>query len=143
MTAIKVEFTLEFIGPNTNALASRIDFIKRTIKVDSLLIYESTVSQDLYRIEKSPLKYFDCSVGGDEYHGKLEEFKLMQEKFQFAPENILVLGDEFGDIEKARRLGFIEGACLWGSMQKNELKKFKPKVIFNKPSQLLNFLRGK
>ena len=66
MTAIKVEFTLEFIGPKTNALASRIDFIKRTIKVDSLLIYESTVSQDLYRIEKSPLKYFELWLSGQE-----------------------------------------------------------------------------
>ncbi len=90
---------------------------------------------------KNMLQFFNYFLAGDEYTSKLKAFQMMKARFKVSPKNILAVGDEMKEIVSARKLGYIEGACIWGSLMKPQLKSLKPKNTFRKPKDLLEYLK--
>lgn len=59
-----------------------------------------------------------------------------------APAQAFYLGDSLSDLETARRAGVTPLAALWGSREKEELRRGDPAAAFTHPRELLLWLRG-
>lgn len=58
------------------------------------------------------------------------------------PNEILYLGDEARDVEQADEVGFLSGACYWGSQEKEMLDATNPTFRLHRPSDLLDLCAG-
>jgi phosphoglycolate phosphatase-like HAD superfamily hydrolase len=68
----------------------------------------------------------------------LFEQALQHEGFYgLEPNEILYLGDEARDVEQANEVGFLSGACYWGSQEKEQLDAATPTFRLQTPLDLL------
>lgn len=68
----------------------------------------------------------------------LFEQALQHEGFYgLEPNEILYLGDEVRDVEQANEVGFLSGACYWGSQEKELLDAASPTYRLHTPLDLL------
>ena len=57
--------------------------------------------------------------------------------FGLEPDKVLYLGDEARDVEQANEVGFLSGACYWGSQEKESLVATNPTFRLYTPLDLL------
>lgn len=68
----------------------------------------------------------------------LFEQALQHEGFYgLVPNEILYLGDEARDVEQANEVGFLSGACYWGSQERELLDAASPTFRLHTPLDLL------
>lgn len=67
----------------------------------------------------------------------LKALELMKLK----PGQVISIGDRAIDIESSKNAGIISIGCLWGSEEKELLKKSQPDYLITKPSELIDIAK--
>lgn len=68
-------------------------------------------------------------------------FDKVLEKLSLKPEEIIYIGDTETDMIAANNSNIKSGAVCWGYQNIEELKKYNPKYIFDKPNDILDILK--
>jgi phosphoglycolate phosphatase len=84
------------------------------------------------------LPYFDHVQGTDGFPAKPEPDVIFAslEVFGAKPDECLFVGDSAADMEAGRRAGVKTCAVLWGYGQRDELLKWSPDYVIERPEQL-------
>lgn len=88
-------------------------------------------------------------VGSRPFRRKLPKTVLFEQALQYdgfyglEPHEILYLGDEPSDVEHANTVGFLSGACYWGTMDAKQLDATTPTFRLRSPTDLLELGIGK
>ena len=89
------------------------------------------------------LNLFDFVLTSSRFWGKNHGLKKLILQKNYAPQDILYIGDETRDIEAARKSGIRVAAVTWGYNSSKALKNFKPDYILHSPQELLQLCLGK
>lgn len=84
-------------------------------------------------------KYFDSWITSDQTeHSKPHPEPVLKtlERLGVAPQEAIMVGDTFNDMEAGRRAGTFIGAALWGFGDKEQIYSYHPDLIFNQVSEL-------
>lgn len=60
------------------------------------------------------------------------------EIFKVEPDEVIMIGDTFNDLEAGRNAGVRIGAVLWGFGQRDKLLSYHPDFVFEHPGELLD-----
>jgi phosphoglycolate phosphatase len=83
---------------------------------------------------------FDYFVCGVSIFGKKRKLKKVVKKSGIRKEEIIYIGDEIRDGEAAKALGIHFGAVSWGYNDEDVLKLQSPNVIFQKVSDICDYI---
>ncbi|MEA5077015.1 MAG: HAD-IA family hydrolase [Anaerolineaceae bacterium] len=84
-------------------------------------------------------KYFDSWITSDQTeHSKPHPEPVLKtlERLGVAPQEAIMVGDTFNDMEAGRRAGTFIGAAMWGFGDKDQIYSYHPDLIFNQVSEL-------
>lgn len=84
-------------------------------------------------------KYFDLWITSDQTeHSKPHPEPVLKtlEHLGVAPQEAIMVGDTFNDMEAGRRAGTFIGAVLWGFGDKEQIYSYHPDLLFNQVVEL-------
>lgn len=118
------------------------EFIKE-IKNRHILTIASSGNQDTVEnlLEKNKIKRFFSLILANSAYTKEGMINEILNKFQFKPEDSLMITDTVGDIEVAKKNGLKTLAVTWGFHSERLLKSSKPDLTANDFNELITCLR--
>lgn len=87
------------------------------------------------------LEYFSFIRSSSKLLGKSRELRVLMKSRGVRAEDILFIGDETRDIEAAQKAGIRIAAVTWGYNSGRSVEAMKPDFLFDKPGDLVAFLR--
>ncbi len=87
----------------------------------------------------SKIEMFEC---GASLFGKARRFRRVLRKLGVERADALAIGDETRDLTAARKVGIDAAAVLWGYANRSILTALKPDVLFDSPSDVVDYLLG-
>ncbi|OYY89682.1 MAG: HAD family hydrolase [Sphingomonas sp. 28-66-16] len=85
------------------------------------------------------ISHWEC---GASLFGKARLYKRVLRRSKVAPERAISIGDETRDLIAARKAGIDSGAVVWGYANREALTALEPKVVFDAPAQVLDYVVG-
>jgi phosphoglycolate phosphatase-like HAD superfamily hydrolase len=83
---------------------------------------------------------FEC---GASLFGKARRFRRVLRKLGVDKADVLAIGDETRDIVAANKVGVDKAAVLWGYANRAILTALKPEMLFDSPTDVLDFMLTK
>lgn len=86
---------------------------------------------------------FDVVVGREDVAEEKPDPALLREiarRLQVAPDELLMIGDTYYDLEMARRAGAIAVGVTFGNHSREELSRAEPAAIVERPAEILQLL---
>ena len=92
-------------------------------------------------LEKHDIEIFSFIRSSSKLLGKARELRQVMKTFKIKASDILFIGDETRDIEASQKAGIRIAAVTWGYNSRRSIEGMKPDYIFDKPEDLLAFLK--
>jgi len=92
-------------------------------------------------LEKHDLDLFAFIRSSSKLLGKAHELRHVMKTLKLTASDILFIGDETRDIEAAQKAGIRIAAVTWGYNSRRSIAAMKPDYLFDKPEDLLAFLK--
>ncbi len=93
-------------------------------------------------LQKHDLELFAFIRSSSKLLGKARELRQVMKSRKIPAAEILFIGDETRDIEAAQKAGIPMAAVTWGYNSRRSMDEMKPDFLFDRPEDLLTFLKG-
>lgn len=103
-----------------------------------MIILSSNTKNNIASFLKShSIDIFEEIHSGSSLFGKHRQINKIIKESNLKKEDTIYIGDEYRDVESARKSGIRVIAVTWGYNSKALLKKYKPNVIIDTPGKLI------
>jgi phosphoglycolate phosphatase len=100
---------------------------------------EATVRHVLGPDAAGAVSLYECGAG---LFGKAKRFSRVMKRAGMAAAETICIGDEQRDVEAAHAVGAASGAVTWGYATRDLLARSGPTMIFDRPTDILDFFTG-